>query len=247
MKKLLVGLVALLLVLLAGPLLVVATGQASLAGDWSSADRRSARIAPEPAQHAAAIVQVYAARAFSWRGIFGVHTWIAMKEADADHYEVVEVLGWRARGGGLAVRSSRRAPDMRWFGAEPKVLFDRRGEAAARLVEPIRAAARDYPWSHRYGVWPGPNSNTFVAHVIRQVPGLDLELPVTAIGKDYLGKRWFARATSDTGYQFSLAGLLGVTLSLDEGLELNLLGLSFGVDLLRPALKLPGIGRIGMA
>jgi hypothetical protein len=32
----------------------------------------------------------------------------------------------------------------------------------------------------------------------------------------------------------------------DEGLELNLLGLTFGVDVRRPALKLPAIGRLGM-
>jgi len=34
--------------------------------------------------------------------------------------------------------------------------------------------------------------------------------------------------------------------AVDEGVELNLLGLSAGIDLRRPALKLPGIGRIGM-
>jgi hypothetical protein len=32
-----------------------------------------------------------------------------------------------------------------------------------------------------------------------------------------------------------------------EGTELNVLGLVFGVDVLAPAIKLPGFGRIGMA
>ena len=41
-------------------------------------------------------------------------------------------------------------------------------------------------------------------------------------------------------------GLLGLTLAVDEGLELNLLGLVFGIDPLDLAIKLPGIGRIGM-
>jgi hypothetical protein len=32
-----------------------------------------------------------------------------------------------------------------------------------------------------------------------------------------------------------------------EGIEVNLLGLSLGVDPVRPALKLPTLGRLGMA
>ena len=38
--------------------------------------------------------------------------------------------------------------------------------------------------------------------------------------------------------------LLGVTAALQEGLELNLLGLILAVDPLGPAIKLPGIGRL---
>ncbi len=39
--------------------------------------------------------------------------------------------------------------------------------------------------------------------------------------------------------------MLGLTAGLAEGLELNLLGMTFGLDFLRPALKLPFVGRIG--
>src|SRR5690606_13884704 len=91
----------------------------------------------------------------------------------------------------------------------------------------------------------GPNSNTFVAHVIREVPGLALELPVTAIGKDYLADGFLARAPSGTGYQLNVGGILGVIAAWDEGLEFNLLGLSFGIDVRDPAIKLPGLGRLG--
>ena len=31
-----------------------------------------------------------------------------------------------------------------------------------------------------------------------------------------------------------------------EGVELNLLGLTFGLDVRQPALKLPAVGRLGM-
>lgn len=245
MRKLLLLFAALLVIFAAGPMLAVATGQASLEGDWRNANRDSIAIAPSADSHPEAVVQVYAARAFSWRGIFGVHTWIAIKQHAAPAYEVFEVIGWRSRRGMSVVSSSRRIPDSRWFGATPELLFDLRGEAAAALIEPVRNAVRSYPFSDRYEVWPGPNSNTFVAHVVRRVDGLDVELPVTAIGKDYLDTGILARAPSGSGYQLSIKGLLGITAALDEGLEFNILGMSFGIDFLRPALKLPGIGRIG--
>ena len=161
-------------------------------------------------------------------------------------YETFEVIGWRSRWGRSVVSNSTRPPDGRWYGAEPELLLDIRGERAERLLEPIRKAVQEYPFPNRYEVWPGPNSNTFVAHVIREVPGLELELPVTAIGKDYLPGRIVARSLSDTGYQFSLKGLAGVTLARDEGIEFNLLGLSFGLDFANPAIKLPGLGRLGI-
>jgi hypothetical protein len=56
-----------------------------------------------------------------------------------------------------------------------------------------------------------------------------------------------AAAPSGSGFQVSLYGLIGILLATREGLEVNLLGLSFGVDPVRPALKLPALGRFGMA
>lgn len=89
-----------------------------------------------------------------------------------------------------------------------------------------------YPWSRSYRLWPRPNSKTFVAWVARLVPELDLDLPSTAIGKDYLGPTTLlATAPSGTGWQVSALGLVGATLARFEGLELNLLGLSVGIDL----------------
>jgi hypothetical protein len=94
-------------------------------------------------------------------------------------------------------------------------------------------------------MWPGPNSNTFTAWVGRAVPELAMDLPPTAIGKDYLGGRVVALAPSGSGIQFSLLGLLGVTVGRVEGFEVNVLGLTFGFDPFSPAIKLPLIGRFG--
>ncbi|MBT4890059.1 MAG: DUF3750 domain-containing protein, partial [Rhodospirillales bacterium] len=54
----------------------------SMAADWRTASRESAGIAPVPSETPEAVVQVYSARAFSWRGFFGVHTWIASKRSN---------------------------------------------------------------------------------------------------------------------------------------------------------------------
>ncbi len=55
-----------------------------------------------------------------------------------------------------------------------------------------------------------------------------------------------ARAPSGTGYQLSLFGALGVLVAADEGIEINILGLTIGIDFAQPALKLPGLGRLDL-
>jgi hypothetical protein len=75
------------------------------------------------------------------------------------------------------------------------------------------------------------------------VPELQLDLPPTAIGKDYLGYRLISKAPSGSGFQISFFGLMGVLVSAVEGIEFNLLGLSFGVNWNSPAIRLPLIGR----
>ena len=216
----------------------------AVAGDWRTASRESAGIAPDPALTPEAVVQVYAARAFNWRGYLGVHTWIATKRQGAPAFMVYEVIGWRAYHDLPVVEVAEKAPDRRWFGAMPQILLDRRGDAAAAMIGEIEAAVASYPYAHEYRLWPGPNSNTFTAYVARHVPGMDLDLPPTAIGKDYLDNGIFAAAPSGSGFQVSLFGLLGIMVAVEEGLEVNLLGLTFGIDPKDLALKLPGIGRL---
>jgi hypothetical protein len=215
------------------------------AQDWRTASQEAVGLAPDPATHTEAVVQVYAARVIGWRGVFGVHTWIAVKPATASQYTVYEIIGWRLRWQDSALAVRHRAPDARWFGSMPELIAEKRGPDAAGLIPRIDHAARAYPWAGEYTMWPGPNSNTFTAWVLRAVPELEADLPPTAIGKDYNGKKLLTSAPSGKGVQVSLFGLVGVTASGVEGLEVNLLGLTFGVNPFDPALKLPLIGRIG--
>lgn len=216
------------------------------AESWRTASRESAGIAPDPAVTPEAVIQVYGARAYSWRGYFGIHTWIAVKPSKADAFTVYEVIGWRLKRNRRVLVSHQNLPDSRWFGSMPEVLADKRGEGVDELITRIEKAARDYPFKRQYSVWPGPNSNTFTAWVSRSVPELELDLPPTAIGKDFLGHQLFDSAPSGHGFQLSLYGMLGILVSQVEGVELNLLGLTFGVDPTPMAIKLPMVGRVSL-
>jgi len=244
LRRLLPVSAALLALVVAGPLLAVAVGVARLDGDWRTGSRASAGIAPAPAAHQDAVVQVYAARALGWRGAFGVHTWIAMKDRGAERYRRLEVIGWRHYHGLPALTVNHRPPDGRWYGAMPALLADLRGAAAEAAIRSIELAAELYPLADHYRVWPGPNSNTFTAFIGRSVPTLALHLPATAIGKDYIPGGVFARAPSATGYQFNVLGLVGGTAARVEGVELNFLGQSVGLDPAPLTLKMPGLGNI---
>ena len=110
----------------------------------------------------------------------------------------------------------------------------------------IERAVAAYPYRDTYRTWPGPNSNTSTAYVGRAVPELALDLPPTAIGKDFLANGAIvARAPSGTGVQLSLYGLVGVLIAAEEGFEINLFGLAFGIDPKDLALRLPGLGKLG--
>lgn len=228
-------------------LFVLLVGRSVVAQDWRTASREPVGLAPPAATTPEAVVQVYGARTVGMRGLFGVHTWVAVKPEKAEAYTVYEVIGWRLRWSGSAVVIGHRPPDGRWFGAEPELYADVRGPQAEKLIPRIDAAARAYPHAGEYTAWPGPNSNTFVAWITRAVPELGVDLPPTAIGKDYLTERVVDTAPSGRGVQFSIAGLFALTASAVEGLELNLLGLTFGLNPFDPALKLPMLGRLGPA
>jgi hypothetical protein len=227
--------------------LVLAAAVGASRQDWRTASREPVGLAPDPATTSEAVVQVYGARAVRWRGYFGIHTWFAVKPTGAQRYTVYEVIGWRLRWTDSAVVIRDRAPDGRWFGNAPELLAEKRGPGVDRLIARIDTAAREYPYAGEYSVWPGPNSNTFTAWVSRAVPELALDLPATAVGKDYITAGLITTPPSGSGVQLSLHGLLGLIVSDVEGLEVNVLGLTFGVNPFQPSIKLPLVGRLGPA
>jgi hypothetical protein len=154
--------------------------------NWRTASREPAGIATLPNEDSRAIIEFYAADAFSWRGWFAVHPWIAIKENKATQYSVYEVTGWQVKKGLSAIREYQTTtPDRYWFGSKPELLLSIKGDKAEMLIPKVQAAIALYPWTHEYNVIPGPNSNTFVAWIGLQVPELGLELPFSAIGSGY--------------------------------------------------------------
>ncbi len=210
----------------------------------AAAQAHAAGLAPDPATTREAVVQVYGARTMGVKGIFGVHTWVAVKATNALSWTVYEIIGWRLRWSDSALVVRNREPDAQWFGSDAELYADKRGPGVDALIARIDKAARDYPYSATYTLWPGPNSNTFTAWIARAVPELQVDLPATAVGKDYIGSTFLSTAPSGSGFQVTLGGLFGVAAGPVEGFELNLLGLNFGVN--GSGVKLPMVGRVGL-
>jgi hypothetical protein len=206
--------------------------------DWSSVGM----LPPASADHEARLM-VFTGRTGRWRGIFSVHSWVVFKPANATNWSRYDVVGW-----GQPVRMNGWAPDSRWFGNTPRILVDVRGAQATALIPKVQAAIEEYRYNTfgDYRLWPGPNSNTFVATVLRAVPELAITLPPNAVGKDFRAYPYAGLSDSGTGIEASLYGLLGVKAGWVEGVELNFLGLVTGLDLRHPGIKLPGFGRLGL-
>jgi hypothetical protein len=214
-------------------------------GNWQTADRSSAGLLPPAATQPDAVVRVFSARTVRWRGIFAVHTWIVVKDKGEPNYTRYDYTAW-----GDPVRTNGFAPDGRWFGAVPETVIAVDGEQAESLIPKIRCIVENYKFRTYgdYSAWPGPNSNTFVQAALDSVPELRAVLPPTAIGKDFpYNGQWMGVTSSGTGVYVSLAGYLGMTVGWVEGFEFNFLGAVIGFDVRRPALKLPGLGRVGIA
>lgn len=234
-------LLAILAPIAAGAALSYSAGWAT---SWRSASWDSSGLLPSATSEPEARVIILAARTGRWKGIFAEHMSIVLKPKGAAQWTRYDVVGW-----GNPVRRDNYPADAFWYGNRPRVISEISGADAARLIPRIEQTIAAYPYQRRgdYVVWPGPNSNSFVAWVVRHTPGFSAELSPVAVGKDYLGPGLaMDRAPSGTGWSFSAFGVIGATLAREEGAELSLLGSTIGIDFNDLAIKLPAIGKIGL-
>lgn len=113
-------------------------------------------------------------------GSFASHYWFVVLEgAVAERWEV-----WQTRNaGGRAVGHVHRdlkPPDAGVGGGPMRVECAWSGAEAAAIAEVLRNV-HAYPFCHRYRYWPGPNSNTYAAWVLRRA-GIDYPFPRRALG-----------------------------------------------------------------
>ena len=219
-----------------------------------SANMASTGILPDAAALPAARVTVFSTPLAGEKGKFLTHSWIVLKRENDTFWSRCEVLGFASRDYrgernpawlGNKPALNRYAPDGRWFGRQPVVLADLEGPAAAAIIPRIEVAIANYEATlGQYRTWPGPNSNTFVAYVLRAAPELRATLPPLAVGKDFKSGIFVGLSDSRTGIELNISGILGLKVGWIEGIEFNLLGSIAGLELRQPALKVPLFGRI---
>ena len=210
---------------------------------WRNADWSASGLLPPATESREAAIYVLAARTGGLKGALSVHTWIVLKPQDGP-YERYDKVGW-----GSPVRRDSYPPDGLWYSNRPYVVKAVYSSEAEHLIPKVRAAIASYPYSRRgdYAIWPGPNSNSFVSHVANEVPELGVLMPPNAIGRDFRAGWFVFEHDADwTDFRMSLGGYAGLGFGLDLGLEFNFLGLVAGIDILHPAIKLPGFGRIDL-
>ena len=106
-------------------------------------------------------------------GRFAWHYWFVVSdETGAHHWEV-----WQTKNAGGTCIGHVHCDLTR-------VAFQWSGEDAQRIARVLERAG-SYPSCERYRLWPGPNSNTFVAWVLREA-GIDFALDARGIGRSYL-------------------------------------------------------------
>lgn len=204
---------------------------------WHTANWSSAGILPAPKQDGASIY-VMAARTGGMKGAFATHSWIVIKKPGETTYDRYDVVGW-----GRPLRKNAYDADGRWYSNAPEIHHAMHGLQAARVIPQVEKAIATYRWQSRgdYTLWPGPNSNSFVAGILRAVPDLDAAPPSTAVGRDFpTDGRWLSVAEGTL--RASLGGYAGLVAGASAGLELNFLGLVAGINPARGEIKIPAFG-----
>ena len=206
---------------------------------WRYANWSSAGILPEAKDDLPAKVYILSARTGGIKGALASHSWIVLKRKNARFYDRYDVVGW-----GRPVRHNAYDADGRWYSNVPVIETQIEGERAEKLIPQIEAAIADYKWQKHgdYTIWPGPNSNTFVASIIRDVPGFDARTPATAVGRDYPADGNWAAFDPSGSLRLSAGGYAGLVIGPEDGLELNFLGLVAGFNPTKLEIKVPGFG-----
>ena len=117
-------------------------------------------------------------------GALAVHCWFVVHD-DSGRRERWEVWQTPDAGGTSIghVHRDLKGPDEGVGGGPPRTAASWEGDEAEKILRVLRAVER-YPHCRRYRYWPGPNSNTFAAWVLREA-GIEYAFPWKAFGARY--------------------------------------------------------------
>jgi hypothetical protein len=116
-------------------------------------------------------------------GAFAWHYWFVVHGETGRHrWEV-----WQTKNAGGScighVHRDLKAPEDGVGGGPSRRVAVWQDEPARRLADVLNDS-NSYPYCERYRYWPGPNSNTYVAWVLRAA-GIDYALSWKAFGRNY--------------------------------------------------------------
>ncbi|MBB3965499.1 DUF3750 domain-containing protein [Rhizobium metallidurans] len=211
---------------------------------WREAEWGTSGVLPKADASEDAKIYIMSASTGGLKGAVASHSWIVTKAKGDAAYNRYDKVGW-----GSPIRRNNYVADAYWYSNTPRIVKEISGGEAQRLIPAVEAAIQSYPYAGvgDYRIYPGPNSNSFVAHVLRTVPDLDTVLPPDAVGRDYLsGGRMFAIDADGRDMHATLYGLIGIAAGQRSGFEVHFMGLVAGIDVTNPGLKIPAIGRIGL-
>jgi hypothetical protein len=146
-------------------------------------------MAPHVASEGGCVVQLRYAALPSIFGAIADHYWFVVFDEGSGACQRWEVWHVKNAGGHCVghVHCNLLDPDADVGGGPTRIAAEWRGLAASALRE-VLERPEDYPHCQRYHYWPGPNSNTFAAWVLREA-GIAYPLHWRAIGSHY-GKNW---------------------------------------------------------
>lgn len=203
-----------------------------------------------------------------WYTRFAHHAWLEVR-LEGESWQRVEIIDEWSPPRMQTIAESTVLADYRWRRPVDvlEVLVGKSAQAAGERVLELTRQCEEFGVSHDrrqrakdsgadpdsltmigrgYRAWPGPNSNSFVAWVIENTPHLHAELDHNAVGKDDTTPFRVGLTTSGYGVEID-SSYLGAGVGLRQGAELRIAGLTFGIGLWPPAIKLPILPRIGFA
>lgn len=211
---------------------------------WREAEWGASGVLPKAYASGDAKIYIMSASTGGLKGAVASHSWIVTKTKGDATYNRYDKVGW-----GSPIRRNSYVADAYWYSNTPHIVKEISGDEAERLIPAVEAAIQSYPYAGvgDYRIYPGPNSNSFVAHVLRTVPDLDAVLPPDAVGRDFPADgRMFAIDPDGRDMHATLYGLIGIAAGQRSGLEVHFMGLVAGIDVANPGVKIPAIGRIGL-